>query len=138
MRIANLSGRLVLVTPDGSGAVDVERASRGRFGPDVQAVYEQWAEFTAWAADADMTAADPFVVDDLEAPAPAPPQVLAKGQNNNAHPPAYGITLPPSPRWGGCSPRGGPPPIFGGGPTLGGPPPPGRGPPPPGRCWPSA
>ncbi|WP_280438193.1 fumarylacetoacetate hydrolase family protein [Nocardia carnea] len=107
MRIANLSGRLVLVTPDGSGAVDVERASRGRFGPDVQAVYEQWAEFTAWAADADMTAADPFVVDDLEAPAPAPRQVLAIGLNYSAHAPQSGFTVPDSPtvmftKWASC------------------------------------
>jgi hypothetical protein len=45
VRIANLSGRLVLVTADGTGAVDVERASDGRFGPDAQPVYDRWVEF---------------------------------------------------------------------------------------------
>jgi hypothetical protein len=43
MRIANLSGRLVIVT-DG-GAVDVEKISDGRFPADPQAIYSQWAEF---------------------------------------------------------------------------------------------
>ena len=47
MRIANLSGRLVLLTDD--GAVDVEDASRGQFGPDPTAVYSRWDEFVAWA-----------------------------------------------------------------------------------------
>jgi Fumarylacetoacetate (FAA) hydrolase family len=46
VRIANLAARLVLVTPDGTGALDVERASQGRFAADPQAVYERWAEFT--------------------------------------------------------------------------------------------
>ncbi|MCX0275203.1 fumarylacetoacetate hydrolase family protein [Nocardia zapadnayensis] len=107
MRIANLSGRLVLVTPDGAGAVDVERASRNRFGPDVQAVFEQWSEFTTWAADADMTAAEPFVVDDLGAPVPAPRQVLAVGLNYSAHATESGFTVPDSPtvmftKWASC------------------------------------
>ena len=46
MRIANLAGRLVLVTRDGTAALDVERASQGRFAADPQAVYDQWPEFT--------------------------------------------------------------------------------------------
>ena len=40
MRIGNLSGRLTIFTDE--GAVDVERASGGRFGADPQAVYERW------------------------------------------------------------------------------------------------
>jgi 2,4-diketo-3-deoxy-L-fuconate hydrolase len=73
MRIANLAGRLVLVTRDGTGALDVERASQGRFGADPQAVYDRWPEFTAWAAgvDAAGAGAGPFAAADLGAPAPA-------------------------------------------------------------------
>ena len=47
MRIANLAGRLVIVTD--TGAVDVEEASSGRFGSDPTAVYRVWAEFREWA-----------------------------------------------------------------------------------------
>jgi hypothetical protein len=38
MRIANLSGRLVVIV--GSRAVDVRDASEGRFESDPQAIYE--------------------------------------------------------------------------------------------------
>ena len=50
MRIANLSGRLVLVTP--AGAVDVATASQGQFGPDIQSAYERFAELRTWAVAA--------------------------------------------------------------------------------------
>ena len=43
MRIINLDGRLSLAV--GDGAADVERASAGRFGADVMAIYPRWAEF---------------------------------------------------------------------------------------------
>ena len=47
VRIANLSGRLVLITDE--GAIDVEEASVGRFSSDPQRVYEHWFEFVEWA-----------------------------------------------------------------------------------------
>jgi hypothetical protein len=53
MRIANYEGRLVVVT-GGEGheiAHDVEKNSGGRFGPEPQAIYEDWDAFTGWAAD---------------------------------------------------------------------------------------
>ena len=108
MRIANLAGRLVLVTPDGSGAVDVERASGGRFGPDPQAVYDRWAEFTAWAAAAaGLASATPFAPTDLGAPAPAPRQVLAIGLNYAEHAAESGFAVPEEPtvmftKWPSC------------------------------------
>ena len=107
MRIANLSGRLVLVTPDGAGAIDVERASGNRFGPSAQAVYDRWAEFTAWAAGADLSAAEPFAVEDLGAPSPAPRQVLAIGLNYADHAAESGFTVPHAPtvlftKWASC------------------------------------
>src|ERR1700743_3016870 len=85
VRTANLAGRLVLVTPDGTGALDVERASQGRFSADPQAVYERWPEFTSWAAGVDLAAAVPFAAADLGAPAPAPRQVLAIGLDYAEH-----------------------------------------------------
>lgn len=83
MRIGNLSGRLALFTQ--VGAIDVEKASGGRFGPDPQAVYEVWAEFLSWAASVDTADGLDFDVADLGAPAPAPAQIFAIGLNYRAH-----------------------------------------------------
>lgn len=107
MRIANLVGRLALITPDGAGALDVEHASAGRFGPDVQAVYEHWADFTEWAAGAELEAAEPFAVEDLGPPAPAPRQVLAIGLNYSEHAAESGFSVPDAPtvmftKWASC------------------------------------
>jgi 2,4-didehydro-3-deoxy-L-rhamnonate hydrolase len=84
MRIGNLADRLTVFTD--RGAVDVEKASNGRFGPDPQSVYEGWDEFIEWAARVISTAeALPFAMEDLGAPAPRPPQVFAIGVNYGAH-----------------------------------------------------
>ncbi|GAA5047467.1 2-keto-4-pentenoate hydratase/2-oxohepta-3-ene-1,7-dioic acid hydratase in catechol pathway [Thermocatellispora tengchongensis] len=95
MRIANLAGRLVLLA-DG-GAVDVERASGGAFGPDPQAVYERWDEFAAWAAGADLGSAEPYEVADLGAPVPAPRQIFAIGLNYRDHATESGFAVPEHP-----------------------------------------
>jgi 2-keto-4-pentenoate hydratase/2-oxohepta-3-ene-1,7-dioic acid hydratase in catechol pathway len=83
VRVGNLSGRLSLFTAD--GAVDVAEISEGRFGPDPQAVYDRWDEFTAWAAVADLSGGAPFDPVALGAPTPAPGQVFAIGLNYRAH-----------------------------------------------------
>ncbi|MFF5403813.1 fumarylacetoacetate hydrolase family protein [Streptomyces misionensis] len=92
MRIANLSGRLVLVTDD--RAVDVRTASDGLFSSDPQAVYSRWEEFRAWAAQADIGPGSPFEAADLGAPAPAPRQLLAVGLNYREHVAEAGFTTP--------------------------------------------
>jgi 2,4-didehydro-3-deoxy-L-rhamnonate hydrolase len=107
MRTANLAGRLVLVTSDGTAALDVEHASQGRFPADPQAVYDQWQEFAAWAAGADLSAAVPFTPADLGAPAPAPRQVLAIGLNYAEHAAESGFDVPEEPtvmftKWPSC------------------------------------
>ena len=107
MRIANLSGRLVLVTSDGTAAVDVEHVSAGRFAADPQAVYDQWEDFLSWAAGVDLSAASPLRVEDLGAPAPAPRQVLAIGLNYSEHAAESGFTVPDAPtvmftKWASC------------------------------------
>ena len=71
MRVANLSGRLVVVVE--GGVVDVEEASKGRFAADPQAVYDRWEEFASWVGDADLGVADERPVDasyELRAPLP--------------------------------------------------------------------
>ncbi|MGK5533960.1 fumarylacetoacetate hydrolase family protein [Streptomyces sp. URMC 129] len=93
MRIANLSGRLVLVTGENT-AVDVERASGGVFSADPQAVYGRWREFRAWASGAALPEGEVFAAADLGAPAPAPRQVLAVGLNYRDHAAESGFAVP--------------------------------------------
>ncbi len=95
MRIANLAGRLVLLT--GDGAVDVERASGQRFSADPHAVYARWDEFTAWAADLPATTAAPFDETDLRSPSPTPVQVFGIGLNYRDHAAEAGLGIPDSP-----------------------------------------
>jgi 2-keto-4-pentenoate hydratase/2-oxohepta-3-ene-1,7-dioic acid hydratase in catechol pathway len=95
MRIANLFGRLVIVT-DG-GAVDVEKSSDGSFPADPQAIYSRWTEFRGWADRAEFTDADPFDPADLGSPAPAPRQLFAIGLNYRAHALETGFAIPEDP-----------------------------------------
>ena len=95
MRIANLSGRLALIS--GELAVDVATASDGRFSADPQAVFEQFGEFRSWAASAVLPAGTAFDPAALGAPAPRPRQVFAIGLNYGAHAAESGLAAPPSP-----------------------------------------
>ena len=81
MKVANLAGRAVIITDD--RAIDIERASAGRFGADPQELFDDWAEFIAWAPSA--TGGEPFSLQDLGAPVPRPRQVFAIGVNYAAH-----------------------------------------------------
>jgi 2-keto-4-pentenoate hydratase/2-oxohepta-3-ene-1,7-dioic acid hydratase in catechol pathway len=85
VRTANLDNRLVLVHDD--GAVDAEKASDGLFSSDPQAVFDRWAEFTAWAQSAAARQAERVPVDEnrLGAPAPRPRQVFALALNYADH-----------------------------------------------------
>ncbi|MBV8609316.1 MAG: fumarylacetoacetate hydrolase family protein [Singulisphaera sp.] len=93
MRIANIAGRLALLAGHGR-ALDVEKASSARFGSDPQAVYDRWDDFTAWAAGADLSAAEPFDPARLGAPVPAPRQVFAIGLNYRDHAAESGFEVP--------------------------------------------
>lgn len=83
MRIGNLNGRLVIVRDD--LAFDIATASGGRFGPDPQGVYDDWAGFVEWAATAGLGPGEPFTPGELGAPSPRPTQVFAIGLNYRAH-----------------------------------------------------
>jgi 2,4-didehydro-3-deoxy-L-rhamnonate hydrolase len=95
MRLANLKGRLALVTK--AGAVDVEKASKGRFGAEPQAIFAQWAAFRAWANAAPADSAMPLVEADLACPVPRPTQVFGIGMNYRDHAAEAGLPLPTSP-----------------------------------------
>ena len=97
MRIANAAGRLVLLDPAATTAVDVETASGGRFSADPQAVYGRWSEFRAWAQGVSFADARTIDEDGLEAVAPRPPQVFAVGLNYSDHAAESGMELPAEP-----------------------------------------
>lgn len=97
MRIINLNERLCLARADGR-AIDVERASAGRFGASVQAIYPRWQEFRAWADKLDEQAeASSYSDDALRAPVPAPAQIFAIGLNYRAHAAETNMGLPERP-----------------------------------------
>ena len=84
MRIANLAGRLVLVTADETAAVDVTDASAGRFGPDPMSAFADWNAFVEWASAVEAPG-ESFDRGDLGPPVPRPPQVFAIGINYREH-----------------------------------------------------
>lgn len=85
MRIANLAGRLVLLTAEDL-ALDVQRASAGRFASEPQSIYERWEEFHEWAERAIPTDAVRYATADLRSPAPTPRQVFAIARNYDDSP----------------------------------------------------
>jgi 2-keto-4-pentenoate hydratase/2-oxohepta-3-ene-1,7-dioic acid hydratase in catechol pathway len=98
MRIANAAGRLVVLTgADGPLAgIDVARASGGRFAAEPGAIYQRWAEFTAWASNltGESTPIDEAA---LGPPSPTPAQVFAVGLNYGAHALEAGFEVPDVP-----------------------------------------
>ncbi len=97
MRTANLGNRLVLVPDD--GAIDVEKASDGRFPSDPQAVFDRWEEFTAWARTPAAREAERIPLEEhrLGAPVPRPRQVFAVGLNYADHIEEAGFDTPAQP-----------------------------------------
>ncbi|MFC9361753.1 fumarylacetoacetate hydrolase family protein [Rhodococcus sp. NPDC057014] len=95
MRLANVSGRLAIVT-DGV-AVDVEDASGRRFSADPQAVFDRWDEFTDWAQTVTGTEGAPVVASTLQAPVPRPGQIFAVGVNYRDHVEEAGLEVPEAP-----------------------------------------
>lgn len=97
MRIANVGGRLHLMTSASAG-LDVEQASGGRFAADPSAIYLRWEEFREWASSVgDSTGADDAVEvreADIAAPVPFPRQVFALGLNFRDHAAETGLDIP--------------------------------------------
>jgi 2-keto-4-pentenoate hydratase/2-oxohepta-3-ene-1,7-dioic acid hydratase in catechol pathway len=83
VRIANVEGRLALVTPEET-AVDVATASDGRFGPDPMSAFEHWEAFLAWGSTVE-GGGGAFDPGELGPPVPRPPQVFAIGVNYREH-----------------------------------------------------
>ena len=106
MRFANLQGRAVLVVRDTDGAdraVDLERASDGRLGPD-PAVYVDLANHPLLEALAAGVSAGGWPVLDaalLGAPVPRPPKGLGVGLNYRTHAIESGREFPTEPHFFG-------------------------------------
>ena len=93
MRIGNIDGRLALIS--GDHALDVERASDGRFAADPDLVFPRWREFTDWAAHLP-SAGESCTPAQLGPPVRRPTQVFGIGLNYRAHASESGIAQPPS------------------------------------------
>jgi len=96
MRIANLAGRLAIVSRDGE-AVDVAEASGGRFPSEPQEIYGRFDEFREWAATAALPSGRAFDGRDLGSPVPSPRQIFAIGLNYRSHAAESGFEPPSSP-----------------------------------------
>ncbi len=93
MRIANHAGRAVLLLSDDNGA-DIAAASEGRFGPDLQTIYDNWRDFVRWTRSA-MPVGDVRIERErLGSPSPKPSQVVAIGLNYADHASETGFDAP--------------------------------------------
>lgn len=97
MRIGTLEGRSVLI--DGDLALDIERASGGRFAADPTAIYANWAAFAGWGRQQVVAAPDavPYEPRQLGPVVPRPPQILAVGLNYADHAAEADMALPENP-----------------------------------------
>lgn len=92
MKLGNHNSRAVIVTGDNQG-IDVAAASDGRFGPEIQDVYDQWDDFLAWAPEAtgETVTIDP---QQLGAVSPRPLQSMGVGLNYAEHVTESGFDTP--------------------------------------------
>lgn len=94
MRIANVGGRLQLMTTANAG-VDVEKVSGGRFSADPSAIYDRWDEFVQWASGlGEQSETVEFTAEDFGAPVPFPKQTFALGLNFRDHAEETGLAIP--------------------------------------------
>jgi 2,4-diketo-3-deoxy-L-fuconate hydrolase len=97
MRLGTLGGRAVLI--DGDTALDLERASGGRFGPDPMAALADWEALASWRAGqrAGGGPGEPLSPARLGPPVPRPAQVFGIGLNYRDHAAEAGLDVPKSP-----------------------------------------
>jgi 2-keto-4-pentenoate hydratase/2-oxohepta-3-ene-1,7-dioic acid hydratase in catechol pathway len=95
MKVANLRGRLTLVTK--TGGLDVESTSGGRFGADPQAVFDHWVAFREWAEGQRAAGGTAVAEAELGPPVPRPRQVFGIGLNYREHAAESGMPVPDSP-----------------------------------------
>ena len=84
MRFANRAGRAFVLRGEDAGW-DLERASDGRFSADPMAMWARHEEIRGWVASLDEATAEPVRADELDAPVPVPPAIIAIGLNYAEH-----------------------------------------------------
>jgi 2,4-didehydro-3-deoxy-L-rhamnonate hydrolase len=94
MRIASRLGRSVLV--EGNLCADIETASQGAFGHEIDDLYRHWERFLEWARESAPSPDQPFDVSELDAPVQRPRQVFAIGLNYLDHAAESGVKPPSS------------------------------------------
>lgn len=95
MRLANIDGRATLLTSE--GALDLERVTGGRFGPDIHGCYDRWEQLLELVPDlvANRAVAAPApAAEDFGNPVPMPRQVFAIGLNYAEHAAEVSVPLP--------------------------------------------
>jgi 2-keto-4-pentenoate hydratase/2-oxohepta-3-ene-1,7-dioic acid hydratase in catechol pathway len=94
MRLGVIANRVVLV--DGETAVDIERASDGRFQADPIHLFDTWDTLVEWGATAEPDG-ERLPLDQLQNPVPAPRQVFGIGANYRDHVEEARAPLPEAP-----------------------------------------
>ena len=95
MKLANYLGRASLIVDD--TVIDIEDASGGAFGSDIQSLYDNFDKFKAAARSFDLANAVPLVMSALSSPVPRPAQVFAIGLNYFGHAEEAGLGIPEVP-----------------------------------------
>lgn len=97
MKLANQQGRAIYMTSETEG-IDIAKLSGGRFGPDMEQIFDSWPEFSTWASSAafegEKVQVEPA---QLNSPSPRPRQVFAVGLNYRDHASESGFNLPDEP-----------------------------------------
>lgn len=96
MRLANISGRLHLVTPDDQ-VIDVAMETGGHFSPRIQDCYERWPELRSVAFTLEQWSGTPLAEvppSSFGNPVPQPRQVFAIGLNYAAHAAEAALAVP--------------------------------------------
>ncbi len=100
LRYANIGGRAVLVSDDGTRYVDLETASNEAFSPEPMDAFARWDALRAFSASLPSSAFDTAPSIDaslLGAPSPMPYQVFGIGLNYRTHAEESGMPIPASP-----------------------------------------
>lgn len=94
--LAVQGGRALWRGPDGR-ALDVERASGGRFGPDPMTVLARWDAFLEWATGQEPAAGEAVAAEALGPCVPRPGSVFGIGLNYRDHAAEAGLEVPKQP-----------------------------------------
>lgn len=96
VRIASARSRALIQDRDGRW-LDVESASKGRFGSDVMDLYNNWLAFADWAADGVPTGGIDIDPRSFDAPVTRPRQIFGIGLNYRMHALEAGLPIPEVP-----------------------------------------